>query len=53
MSSMSNTEDRNDHEPVEDAEKSNATVIEDPIAPSSDGSFVTRRYATKHRLDVR
>ena len=28
-----------------------ATVIEDPLAPSGDGTFTTRQYAVKHRLD--
>ena len=28
-----------------------ATVIEDPLAPAGDGTFTTRQYAVKHRLD--
>ena len=32
-------------------EKHHATVIEDQLAPSGDGTFTTRQYAIKHRLD--
>lgn len=34
-----------------DEPKQTATVIEDPIAPSPEGTFTTRKYAIKHRLD--